>query len=83
MIAVTDSTTRFWHFQCPVCGISDQEFGDFAEAHDIHCEVCLEDHGRTVVLRRWPVDDSALVEGQPPSAAAIIPLERARLASLG
>ena len=54
MTAVSPSTIRFWHFQCPECGMSDLEFGHPAEAHDIHCEVCLEDQDRTVNLRRWP-----------------------------
>jgi len=80
MTAVPDTTIRFWLFQCPECGTSDQEFGHLAEAHDIHCEVCLEDHGRTVILRRLPADELALIGRQQPSAAAVIPVERARLA---
>jgi hypothetical protein len=56
--------------------MSDQEFGHLAEAHDIHCEVCLEDEGRAVILRRWPADDSALVDRQPLYAT---PAEQDRL----
>jgi hypothetical protein len=80
MTAVPDTTIRFWHFQCPECGTSDQEFGHLAEAHDIHCEVCLEDHRRTVVLRRWPAGDPALAERQPLYATAVRPAEQGRLA---
>jgi len=79
MTAVPNGTIRFWHFQCPECGTSDQEFRHLAEAHDVHCEVCLADNGRTVMLRRWPADDSALVERQAPYATAAIPAERDRL----
>jgi hypothetical protein len=80
MTAVLDSTIRFWHFRCPECGMGDQEFGQLAEAHDIHCEVCLEDQGRTVVLRRWPAHQTVPSDSQASSAAGVTPAERTRLA---
>jgi hypothetical protein len=81
MTAVSDSTIRLWHFQCPDCGMSDQEFGHLAESDDIHCAVCLQDQRRTVILRRWPADDSVPAERRPLCGSAIIPPEPDRLAS--
>lgn len=45
----------FWHFECPECGMTDEELDGPARAHVVHCEVCLEDE-RNVRLRRWPVE---------------------------
>ncbi|MBO0766797.1 MAG: hypothetical protein J2P50_19700 [Hyphomicrobiaceae bacterium] len=50
---------RFWHFQCPECGIGDREIGALAESHVVYCEVCLNEEGRHVRLRLWPAEDSA------------------------
>ena len=44
-----------WHYQCPDCGIGDQDTGYHAPTDVIYCEVCLED-ARPVRLRRWPVE---------------------------
>ena len=80
MAAVLDSKIGFWHFQCPECGMGDQEFGRLAEAPDIHCEVCLEDQGQAVVLRRWPADQTVPSDSQAPTGAGVTPEKRARLA---
>ncbi len=44
-----------WHYQCPECGISDQDTGYHGQTHMIYCEVCLEDD-QHVRLKRWQVD---------------------------
>lgn len=59
MASTVLTVVRFWHFHCPECGMGDQEFGHLAEAHDIHCEVCLVDQDRHVRLRRWLADDES------------------------
>jgi hypothetical protein len=64
------TTIHLWHFQCPECGMGDEEFGALAKNHDIYCEVCLQD-GQHVRLRRWPADEPA----EPTEAA-----QRARAA---
>jgi hypothetical protein len=53
---------EFWHFQCPECGLGDDETGHHAPAHMIWCEVCLEENCH-VRLRRWPVDESGSPAG--------------------
>ncbi len=52
---------RFWHFHCAECGFGDVELGHLAEAHDVHCTVCLMESGKHVRLRRWEVDESETV----------------------
>ena len=47
---------RFWHFECPECGIGDEELGALAKSRDIYGEVCLQE-GRHVRLRRWSADE--------------------------
>ena len=59
MTTVSTTLLRFWHFQCPECGIGDREIGVFAESHDAYCEVCLTEEGRHVRLALWPAEDSA------------------------
>ena len=59
MTTTSTARVRFWHFQCPECGIGDQEIGALAEGHDIYCEVCLTEKGRHVRLTLSPAEDSA------------------------
>lgn len=42
-----------WHFVCPECGFGDRERGELAPDHEIVCEICLEDNGIHIRLRRW------------------------------
>jgi hypothetical protein len=49
----------FWHFECPECGFGSAELGP-ADAHTFLCEVCLDEDGRAVRLRRWPVELSLI-----------------------
>ena len=53
------SIVRFWHFHCPECGFGDGELGYLAEAHEVHCTVCLVESSQYVRLRRWESDESA------------------------
>jgi hypothetical protein len=39
-------------FQCPECGFGDHEIGLMAET-EIHCVVCLEEHGRLIRVHCW------------------------------
>jgi hypothetical protein len=52
-------TANFWHFECPECGLGSAELGP-ADAHVFLCEVCLEEDGKHVRLRRWQVELSPL-----------------------
>ena len=52
-----DTVTRqvsvpLWRYQCPACGVSDQDTGHLHPDHALYCEVCLEDK-QHVRLRRW------------------------------
>jgi ribosomal protein S27E len=51
-------------FQCPECGMGDHEVGPMAET-EIHCVVCLEEHGRVIRVHCWEeeVDQARLREG--------------------
>jgi hypothetical protein len=49
---------RFWHFHCTECDFGDAELGHLAEAHDVHCTVCLMETGKHIRLRRWEADES-------------------------
>ena len=51
-----------WHYQCPECGIGDQETGHLHPADALYCEVCLEDQ-RQVRLKRWASESGALPGG--------------------
>ncbi len=56
-----DTITRqtnvpLWRYQCPQCGVGDQDTGHLAADHAIYCEVCLEDR-EPVRLRRWLAED--------------------------
>ena len=42
-----------WHFQCPECGMGDEEIGRLAEADEIYCEVCITEAELYVRLHRW------------------------------
>ncbi len=48
-----------WHYQCPECGIGDQEAGHLHPVDALYCEVCLEDR-RQVRLKRWTSESGAL-----------------------
>jgi len=52
---------RFWHFHCTECGFGDFELGHLAEAHDVHCTICLMETGKHIRLRRWEADESETV----------------------
>jgi hypothetical protein len=54
----------YWHFVCPECGFGDREHGRLAQDQDIICDVCLEDSGIRVRLRRW-LPENAEQERQP------------------
>ena len=56
MASTSTAVIRFGHFECPECGIGDEELGALAKSHDIYCEVCLQE-GRHVRLRCWPADE--------------------------
>jgi len=58
------SPDRHWQFHCPECGFGSVELRYRAADHEIHCEVCLDEQGRFVLLRRW------LTEETPPPAEA-------------
>ena len=51
-------------FQCPECGMGDHEIGPMAET-EIHCIVCLEEHGRVIRVHCWveEADQARLREG--------------------
>ena len=48
---------RYWHFQCPECGMGDFELGELADDQTLVCEVCLEEGRGAVRLERWPAAD--------------------------
>ena len=56
--------SAMFRFQCPECGIGDHELGPIAET-EIHCVVCLEEHGRVIRVHCWEeeVDQARLREG--------------------
>ena len=58
MTIISTALLRFWHFQCPECGIGDQEIGALAKSQDIYCEGCLNEEERHVSLRRWPTEEA-------------------------
>ncbi|MGD0431904.1 MAG: hypothetical protein ABSA58_12520 [Acetobacteraceae bacterium] len=58
MPTIKKSALTLWHFECPNCGFTDAEVGQPADAHTIHCEICMEE-GRQVRLKRWPVEAPA------------------------
>ena len=39
-------------FQCPECGMGDHEVGSMPQT-EIHCVVCLEEHGRVIRVHCW------------------------------
>ena len=53
-----------FRFQCLECGMGDHELGPMAET-EIHCVVCLEEHGRVIRVHCWEeeVDQARLREG--------------------
>jgi len=56
--------SAMFRFQCPECGMGDHEVGPMAET-EIHCVVCLEEHGRVIRVHCWEeeVDQARLREG--------------------
>jgi hypothetical protein len=56
--------SAMFRFQCPECGMGDLEVGPMAET-EIHCVVCLEEHGRVIRVHCWEeeVDQARLREG--------------------
>jgi hypothetical protein len=50
---MTQTETPYWRFQCPECGIGDEEVGDLVQPFDAYCIICLEHDGVHVRLRRW------------------------------
>jgi transcription elongation factor Elf1 len=58
MPTIKKSALTLWHFECPNCGFTDAEVGQPADAHTIHCEICMEE-GRQIRLKRWPVEAPA------------------------
>ena len=65
MSTTKQTVVALWHYQCPECGISDQETAYHGQTHMIYCEVCLEDN-QHVRLKRWQVDpeSGALAPGR-------------------
>ena len=62
-VAVVRSLTFGWYFQCPECGMGDEELGYLAEADHVYCEVCLTESELHVRLHRWPADDPGASRG--------------------
>ena len=53
-------------FQCPECGFGHHEVGHLVGEAEIHCIVCLEEHGRLITVHCWeaePDDQARLREG--------------------
>ena len=54
-----------FRFHCPECSIGDREVGHLTRDTEIHCVVCLEDHGRLIRVHCWEeeADHARLREG--------------------
>ena len=52
------TSVPLWHYQCPECGVGDEEAGHLHPTEALYCEICLEDQ-RPVRLRRWPAEDGS------------------------
>ena len=61
-----------WHFQCPECGMGDDEIGQLAADDEIYCEVCVTESDLYVRLHRWSAetDEAELLGGQAPGQKA-------------
>jgi hypothetical protein len=55
-VAVVRNLVFSWHFQCPECGMGDEELGQLAHADEIYCEVCIAESDVYVRLHRWPAE---------------------------
>lgn len=53
MLKTKQTSVPLWRYQCPQCGLGNDESGHLAVEHAIYCEVCVED-GSYVRLARWP-----------------------------
>jgi hypothetical protein len=45
--------TGHWQFQCPRCGFGHVELGRLAADSEIYCEICCEEEGLAIALKRW------------------------------
>jgi hypothetical protein len=48
-----------WRFHCLECATGDFELGCLADDRQLFCEVCLEEGGRLIRLKRWPAEEQA------------------------
>ena len=53
MLKTRQTSVPLWRYQCPQCGLGNDEAGQLAADHAIYCEVCVEE-GSYVRLARWP-----------------------------
>jgi hypothetical protein len=40
-------------FQCPECGFGHHEVGHLISETEVHCIICLEEHGRLIRVHCW------------------------------
>ena len=40
-------------FQCPECGMGDQEVSHLVDETEVYCVVCWEEQGRQIRVQRW------------------------------
>ena len=40
-------------FQCPECGMGDQEVGHLVTEAEMYCVVCLEEQNRQIRIQWW------------------------------
>jgi hypothetical protein len=46
-------------FQCPECGMGDQEVGHLLTEPEMYCIVCLEEQGRQICVQYWEEGEDA------------------------
>jgi hypothetical protein len=52
-LTVAGSAMATLLFQCPECGFGHHEVGHLVGETEIHCIVCLEEHGRLIRVHCW------------------------------
>lgn len=49
-------------FQCPECGYGNYEVGHLTDEAELHCIVCLEEHGLRVQVCCWEEHQAVLAD---------------------
>jgi hypothetical protein len=68
-VAVMRGLIFGWHFQCPECGMGDEELGQLAHADEVYCEICFAEAELHIRLHRWPADHERSRGGGEANAA--------------